>query len=215
MSEVVELILHADDALTAVFEENVTKAYLLIFLIILCESALIICFFLPGDGLLFSAGVVVAAAGQSILLLVVILIVAAIAGNLFNYMVGKSFGDRLEHSHKNFVQHHLIKYIRRTEKFYARHGKNAVILGRFFPVIRSFVPFLAGVGEMQYRQFVLNTVTGAIVWVCLFCFGGYFLGEIPWVQDNYMVIFLGIIIVCLSPVIFAGIKKLFSIFSVR
>ena len=186
--------------------DNVIKAYLVLFLIIFAETGFIFFPFLPGDGLLFSAGVIAASTAMSITLLVPILIIAAITGNITNYAVGRFFGKGLEQSRNRFVQNHLVKYLVSTRFFYQKHGEKSIIIGRFFPVIRTYIPFFAGLSGFDFRNFSLSTIVGAILWVPLFSLTGYFLGGLPWVKENYLIIFLGLIIVTLIPFVYNLLK---------
>ena len=206
MNELIEIVLHTDEAITAIVARNVIEAYLVLFLIIFAETGFIFFPFLPGDGLLFSAGVIAASTEMSIIILVPILIIAAITGNLTNYVVGRFFGKGLEQSRSRFVQNHLIKYLVRTRHFYEKHGEKSIIIGRFFPVIRTYIPFFAGLSGFNFRNFSLFTTAGALLWVPLFSLTGFFLGELPWVKENYLIIFGGLIIVTLIPFVYNVIK---------
>jgi membrane-associated protein len=210
MNEIYEILFHTNQALYTIVSENVLEAYLVLFLIIFLETGLIVFPFLPGDGLLFSAGVIAASSKLNIMLLVPILITAAIAGNYFNYAIGKIIGDRIEHSKNRFVHKYLIKPIVQTRKFYEKHGKRSIIIGRFFPVIRTYIPFLAGTVKFDYPEFGRYTVIGSVIWVPFFTLIGYFLGEIIWIQDNFELIFLGLIIVTLLPFFFTAAKLVFA-----
>ncbi|MDX2246821.1 MAG: VTT domain-containing protein [Bacteroidia bacterium] len=206
MSELLEIILHTDDALLAIAEANHIKAYFVLFLIIFCETGLIVTPFLPGDGLLFSAGVVAAATQLNLGLMIILLVLAAILGNIVNFAVGKYFGDRLEESPNRFVQKYLVKYIVQTRGFYEKHGGKSIILGRFFPIIRTYIPFFAGVADFPWKTFLIYTFIGAATWVPIFSLVGYFAGEIPWVKDNYGVIFMLLVILPFLS-LFIGIAK--------
>jgi len=206
MNEIFELILHTDDVITALVADNIIKAYLVLFLIIFSETGFVFFPFLPGDGLLFSAGVIAASTELSIIILVPLLIIAAITGNLSNYVVGRFFGKNLEKSRNHIIQYHLIKYIVRTRHFYEKHGEKSIVIGRFFPVIRTYIPFFAGLSGFRFSSFSLYTIIGSLIWVPLFSLSGYFLGELPWVKDNYLLIFLGLIILTLIPFFYNLIK---------
>jgi len=209
MNEIFEILFHTNQALYAIVSENVFEAYLVLFLIIFLETGLIFFPFLPGDGLLFSAGVIAASSQLNILVLVPILILAAILGNYFNYAIGKLVGNKIEHSQSRFVQKYLVKSIIQTRKFYQKHGKKSIIIGRFFPVIRTYIPFLAGTVKFDYPVFGRYTIIGSVIWVPFFTLIGYFLGEIKWIRDNFELIFLGLIIVTLIPFFFTAAKMLF------
>lgn len=209
MNEIYEILFHTNQALYAIVSENVYEAYLVLFLIIFLETGLIIFPFLPGDGLLFSAGVIAASSDLNIFVLVPILIIAAIAGNYFNYSIGKKVGEKIEHSQNKFVHRYLIKSIIQTRKFYDKYGKRSIIIGRFFPVIRTYIPFLAGTVKFNYREFGRDTVIGSFIWVPFFTLTGFFLGEITWIQDNFELIFLGLIVVTLIPFFVTAAKMIF------
>lgn len=209
MNEIYEILFHTNQVLYTIVSENVYEAYLVLFLIIFLETGLIIFPFLPGDGLLFSAGVIAASTDLHILVLVPILIAAAILGNHFNYAIGKMLGNKIEHTKNRFAQKYLVKSIIQTRKFYEKYGKKSIIIGRFFPVIRTYIPFLAGTVKFDYPQFGRYTVLGSIIWVPFFTFAGFFLGGITWIQDNFELIFLGLIIVTLIPFFFTAVKMVF------
>ncbi len=199
MNELIELILHTDDALLALVAENASKAYLVLFMIILLETGLIFFPFLPGDGLLFSAGVIAATTELEITVLLPLLILAGITGNLINYQVGASLGKELRISKNPIIQKILGKYLPKAEDYYEKHGNKAIILGRFFPIIRTYVPFVAGLVKTEKKLFLKNTIVGAILWISLFLLPGFFLGEIEWVKNNYGLIFLLLIAITLIP----------------
>jgi len=209
MSEIYELLFNTNQALYTIVSNNVMEAYLILFLIIFLETGLIVFPFLPGDGLLFSAGVIAASSDLNIILLVPILILAAILGNYFNYGIGKLIGDKIEHSQSRFVKKYLLKSFLMTRKFYEKHGKKSIILGRFFPVIRTYIPFLAGTVKFDYPEFGRYTMIGSMIWVPFFTFTGFFLGGLPWIKDNFELIFLGLIIVTLIPFFFTAAKIIF------
>lgn len=208
MNELIELILHTDDAIMALVAENVNKAYFILFLIIMLETGLIFFPFLPGDGLLFSAGVITATTELEIAVLLPLLIIAAIAGNLLNYYVGLSLGAGLRTSQNSIVQKFLGKYLPTAEKYYQKHGSQAVIIGRFFPIIRTYIPFVAGLARMERKLFFKYTIIGAVSWISLFMLTGFFLGEMIWVKENYGLIFLVLIAVSLMPFVWAMFRRI-------
>ena len=210
MNEIYEILFHTNEALFSIVSNNVLEAYIVLFLIIFLETGLIVFPFLPGDGLLFSAGVIAASSKLNIALLVPILIMAAILGNYFNYGIGKLIGERIENSQNKLVKKYLVKSIIKTREFYQKHGKKSIIIGRFFPVIRTYIPFLAGTVKFDYPVFGTYTLIGSALWVPFFTLTGYFLGEIPWIKDNFEIIFLGLIIVTLIPFFITAAKMAFS-----
>ena len=209
MNELYEIVLHTDVALMRIVEQNVVEAYIILFVIIFLETGTVFFPFLPGDGLLFSAGVITASTALNIVWLVPILILAAILGNLSNYFVGSFFGKNLEKSQNHFVQKYLLKYILLTRQFYNKHGAKSIVIGRFFPVIRTYIPFFAGLSGFKYHVFVVNTIIGSLLWVPFFALTGFFIGENEWVKNNYLTIFGGLIIVTLIPFFYNVIKLAF------
>lgn len=208
MDIIYDILFHTNEAIFRIVSENVWEAYLLLFLIIFLETGLIVFPFLPGDGLLFSVGVVAASSDLSIWILVPLLILAAIAGNHFNYRIGKQIGNRIENSQNRLAQKYLKKSIAETRRFYEKHGKKSIILGRFFPVIRTYIPFLAGTVKFDYGTFSSYTIYGSLAWVPFFTLTGYFLGEIKWIRENFEIIFLGLIIVTLIPFFYTVLRRL-------
>ena len=208
METIYHILFHTNEALYAIVDENVWEAYLFLFLIIFLETGLIVFPFLPGDGLLFSAGVISASSDMSIILLVPILILAAVLGNHFNYQIGRRIEHRIEHSKNRLVQKYLVKSVIKTRLFYQKHGKKSIIIGRFFPVIRTYIPFFAGTVDFDFQIFSKYTIIGSALWVPFFTLSGYFLGELPWIKDNFELIFLGLIIVTLIPFFYAALKTL-------
>lgn len=208
MNELIDLILHTDDALLALVADNINKAYFILFIIVLLETGLLFFPFLPGDGLLFSAGVITATTELELLVLLPLLIIAAIAGNLMNYYTGGFLGIGLRTSKNYIVQRIMRAYLPSAEMYYQKHGSQAVIIGRFFPIIRTYIPFVAGLAMMDKKLFLKNTVIGAVLWITLFLVTGFFLGEIPWVKDNYGLIFITLIVITLIPFFWALVSKL-------
>jgi len=208
LEQIYHILFHTNEAIFALVDENIWEAYLVLFLIIFLETGLIVFPFLPGDGLLFSAGVIAASSDMSIWVLVPILIFAAILGNHFNYQIGALIGHRIERSHRKLIKKYLVPPIVKTREFYQKHGKKSIIFGRFFPVIRTYIPFFAGTVSFDFPIFKRYTVIGSAIWVPFFTFTGYFLGEITWIKDNFEIIFLGLIIVTLIPFFYAVLKTL-------
>lgn len=208
LQTIYDILFHTNEAIFALVDKNVWEVYLLLFLIIFLETGLIVFPFLPGDGLLFSAGVIAASSDMSIIVLVPILIIAAILGNHFNYAIGSLIGHRLERSERKLIRKYVFPSIVKTREFYHKHGKKSIIIGRFFPVIRTYIPFFAGTVSFDFPIFKKYTVIGSIIWVPFFTLTGYFLGELPWIKDNFELIFLGLIIVTLIPFFYAAAKTL-------
>ncbi len=210
MDQLIEIIINTDNALLTIVEDNINEAYVILFAIIFCEVGLLVFPFLPGDGLLFSAGVIAASTEMKVTYLIVLLIIAAITGNLFNYFFGRYFGIKLESSHNIFIQGYFKKYITPTQKFYLQHGGKSIILARFIPVIRTFIPFFAGVAGVHYKRFAFFTVIGSVLWVPFFTLTGFFVGEFEWVKNNFGLIFLFLIVLTLIPLVFGLLKQVIN-----
>ena len=208
MDRLIEIILHTDDALLGFVAENILLAYILLFMIILLETGLIFFPFLPGDALLFSAGVVAASTDLNVWILLVVLIIAAVLGNIMNYSGGKVLGNKIRHSENYFVKKYIINYLPQTKEFYDKHGGNAIIFSRFFPIIRTYIPFFAGIVKVEKKLFLEKTIVGAISWISLFLLLGFFVGEIEWVKNNYGLIFLCLILITLIALLFSIIKNI-------
>jgi membrane-associated protein len=197
LRNVVDLFLHLDQHLSQVISEYGTWTHLILFLIVFCETGLVITPFLPGDSLLFAAGTFAALGALELWLVVVLLIVAAIVGDTVNYWVGAYIGPRAFRGDIRFLRK---DYLDRTHAFYERHGGKTIILARFIPIIRTFAPFVAGVGAMTYPKFITYNVVGAVLWVGIFVLGGYFFGTIPVVRENFTIVILAIIAISVMPI---------------
>lgn len=195
----VDFILHIDVHLAELVAQYGIWIYAILFLILFCETGLVVTPFLPGDSLLFVAGALAALPGNdlNVHIMVALLVVAAVLGDAVNYTIGRLFGERLfsNPDSKIFRRSHLDK----THAFYARHGGKTIILARFVPIVRTFAPFVAGMGHMSYRHFALFNVTGALLWVLLFSYAGYLFGDLPVVQENLKLLIVGIILVSILP----------------
>ena len=191
-SFIIDFILHIDQHLTELAAQYGVWIYGILFLIIFCETGLVVMPLLPGDSLLFAAGSIAAIGEMNIHLMVVLLIIAAILGDAVNFMIGKFFGEKLfaNPNSKIFKQSHLQK----TQQFYAKHGGKTIILARFIPIVRTFAPFVAGMGHMTYHHFLAYNVIGGVLWVTLFSYLGYFFGNLPIVKDNLSLVLIAIIV---------------------
>ncbi|MDF7785800.1 DedA family protein [Pantoea stewartii] len=196
---VVDFILHIDVHLAELVAQYGIWIYAILFLILFCETGLVVTPFLPGDSLLFVAGALAALPGNdlNVHLMVALLVIAAILGDAVNYTIGKLFGERLFSNPNSKIFRR--SYLDKTHAFYARHGGKTIILARFVPIVRTFAPFVAGMGHMPYRHFALFNVTGALAWVLLFSYAGYLFGDLPVVQENLKLLILGIIVVSVLP----------------
>ena len=196
-SFIIDFILHIDQHLTELAAQYGVWIYGILFLIIFCETGLVVMPLLPGDSLLFAAGSIAAIGEMNIHLMVVLLIIAAILGDAVNFMVGKFFGEKLfaNPNSKIFKQSHLQK----TQQFYAKHGGKTIILARFIPIVRTFAPFVAGMGHMSYHHFLAYNVIGGVLWVTIFSYLGYFFGNLPIVKDNLSLVLVAIIVLSILP----------------
>lgn len=191
-------IIHFDKYIPYIMERHGLFIYVLLFLIVFCETGLVVTPFLPGDSLIFACGAMAAGAGLNIYILIPLFLVAAIAGDAMNYLIGNKLGCRLIASKNRFIK---PEYIYKAEVFYEKHGGKAIFLARFVPIVRTFAPFVAGVGNMHYPRFAKYNVTGAIVWVGIFLILGYFFGNLRIIQQNFVLVTLGIIFISVLPML--------------
>lgn len=192
----VNIFLHLDQYLRTVIQTYGAWTYLLLFLIIFMETGLVVTPFLPGDSLLFTAGTFAALGAMKVSVLYLLLAAAAIFGDTVNYWIGHLIGPRAFSGRIRFLKQ---EYLQRTHEFYERHGGKTIILARFVPIIRTFAPFVAGVGEMTYWKFLSFNVLGGLFWVALFVFGGYYFGNLPIVRQNFSLVVLAIILISILP----------------
>jgi Uncharacterized membrane-associated protein len=203
---IIDFIIHIDVHLAELVRDYGVWIYAILFLIIFCETGLVVTPFLPGDSLLFVAGTLAAIGGNhiNVHLMVLLLVVAAILGDACNYTIGKFFGEKLfsNPDSKIFKQ----SYLKKTHDFYERHGGKTIILARFVPIIRTFAPFVAGMGNMTYRHFFSFNVIGGVCWVPLFMYAGYFFGELDFVKKNLSFLIFAIIFISILPGVFEVIR---------
>ena len=194
---IVDFLLHLDRHLSPIIEYFGIWTYLLLFLIIFCETGLVITPVLPGDSLLFGVGAFAASGVLNVELLVIILCLAAIAGDTVNYTIGHYVGPKVFYEEKG--RFFRKEYLDRTHRFYEKYGGKTIILARFVPIVRTFAPFVAGIGSMTYARFIVYNVTGGIAWVLFFVLGGYYFGNLPVVKRNFSLVILIIIILSIMP----------------
>ncbi len=200
-----DFFLHLDKHLALLVQNYGPWIYAILFAIIFCETGLVIAPFLPGDSLLFIAGALAATGGMDVHIVVVLLIIAAVLGDAVNYQIGAWLGPRI---FKDDNARYLKKaHLEKAHAFYEKWGGAAIILARFTPFLRTYVPFVAGMSQMSYRKFALYNVTGGIVWVASLTYLGYFFGNIAWVKANQGFMVIGIVIVSLIPVLIGVIKS--------
>lgn len=194
-----DIFLKLDEVLHSVLEAWGPWTYVLLFVIILCETGLVVTPFLPGDSLLFAAGAMAARYPDdlSVAILLGLLSVAAIIGDSINYSIGRRIGAKAFTIDRWFLKH---EHLERTQRFYQQHGGKTIVLARFVPIVRTFAPFVAGVGKMQYSTFAFYNVVGGIAWVFICTLAGFFFGNMPVVQENFELIVVGIVVVSILPV---------------
>jgi len=204
ISEIINLFLHIDDYLSEIIKNYGAWTYALLFLIIFMETGLVVTPFLPGDSLLFAAGTFAGMGTLNVWLLIILLSAAAILGDTVNYWIGHFIGPRAFSGNIRFLKK---EYLDRTHVFFEKHGGKTIILARFIPIIRTFAPFVAGVGAMSYGRFILYNIAGGIMWVTLFTLGGYYFGRLPFVQDNFTFVVLAIILISVLPAAYEFLKS--------
>jgi membrane-associated protein len=205
VAELIDLFLHVDRHLLELVANYGVWIYAILFLIVFAETGLVVTPFLPGDSLLFAAGALAATGALNLWLVALLLLAAAITGDAVNYAVGRSAGHRVIHlarTDPRWGRWINPAYIARAHDFFERRGGKAIVLARFVPIVRTFVPFVAGVAEMSYSTFAFYNVTGAIAWVGLCVGAGYLFGNVPVVKDNFSLVVLGIVAVSLLPMVF-------------
>ena len=194
----IDFLLHIDDHLQTLVTNYGVWTYVILFVIVFCETGLVVTPILPGDSLLFAAGVMAARGSLDVTLLSILLIVAAILGDACNYAIGKYMGPKVLERDGRFLKR---AYLERTHRFFEKYGGKTIILARFVPIVRTFAPFLAGVGTMTYPRFAAYNVIGAVVWVVLFVQLGYWFGTIPIVERNFELVVLAIVFISIMPAV--------------
>lgn len=202
----IDFILHIDKHLVEIVNNYQTWTYLILFIIIFAETGFVVTPFLPGDSLLFAAGAIIARpeSGLNIILMTVLLIVAAVLGDMVNYHIGDYIGPKAFSG-----KYKLLKkeYLAKTQDFYVKHGSKTIIYARFVPIVRTFAPFIAGIGTMSYARFASYNVIGGVVWVTSFLMIGYFFGSQPFIKQNFTYVIFGIIFVSLIPPLIEIFRK--------
>jgi len=201
----IDLFLHLDQHLNIVIRDFGLWTYLILFIIIFCETGLVVTPILPGDSLLFAAGTFAAIGSLNHLWLFVLLGIAAVAGDTVNYWIGNWVGPKIFYQEE--VRFFKKEYLLRTHEFYERHGGITIIIARFIPIIRTFAPFVAGIGQMTYLRFISYNIIGGLVWIALFVFGGYYFGNLPVVKKNFSLVVLAIIFISVLPGIIEFLRQ--------
>ncbi|MCX7098693.1 MAG: DedA family protein [Methylococcales bacterium] len=199
ITQFIDIFLHLDKYLSTIIQDYGQATYILLFVIIFCETGLVVLPFLPGDSLLFAAGAFAAKGDMNVGLLFASLSVAAILGDSTNYEIGRFFGPKIaKQEHNRFLNK---QHVDRTHAFYEKYGAKTIIIARFIPIIRTFAPFVAGIGDMGYKKFLHYNVIGGVSWIAICLFGGYLFGNIPIVKHNFTLVILGIVVVSILPAV--------------
>jgi membrane-associated protein len=200
----IDFILHLDQYLSDIIQNYGAWTYAILFLIIFMETGFVVMPFLPGDSLLFAAGAFSALGSLNVWLLWTIVFVAAVLGDTVNYWIGNKIGPRVFDQDIRFLKR---EYLQKAQQFYETHGGKTIILARFVPIVRTFAPFVAGVGTMHYGRFITYNIVGAFLWTSIFIFLGYFFGNIPFVQNNFELAIFGIILISVVPIVIEYIRN--------
>lgn len=204
ITQFINIFLHLDKYLSEIIQSYGYVTYIILFVIIFCETGLVILPFLPGDSLLFAAGTFAAKGDISLGILYLILCVAAVLGDSVNYEVGRFFGPKIAQQEKTRFLNQ--EHVERTHKFYEKYGAKTIIIARFVPIIRTIAPFVAGIGDMGYKKFLHYNVIGGISWISICMLGGYLFGNIEIVKHNFSIVMIGIVIVSILPAVIEYIK---------
>lgn len=204
ITNIFSFVLHIDKHLGEIISNYGTASYIILFLIVFAETGLVFVPFLPGDSLLFAAGAFAALGSFNIYGLLFLLLVAAVVGDTVNYWIGHFFGQKIiDNPHIPFINQ---KHIDETQEFYKKHGGKTIFLARFVPIVRTFAPFVAGVGKMDYKKFLEYNFTGGFVWVFGFTLLGFFFGNIPFVKENFSIVVIAIILLSVLPMVYEFVK---------
>ncbi|MGY0372801.1 DedA family protein [Clostridium sp. JNZ J1-5] len=201
----INIIMHIDKYLNLIVQQYGILTYVILFAIIFFETGLVVTPFLPGDSVLFAAGAIAAISSLNIFTLLIIIYLAAVLGDTVNYHIGKKIGAKiLEKEDIRFINK---EYLKKAQDFYEKHGSMTIVIARFIPIIRTFAPFVAGIGEMKYKKFIPYNMIGGALWVSLFLCGGYFFGNLSFIRNNFSYVLIAIIIISLLPGIVVFIKE--------
>ncbi|MGL4670411.1 MAG: DedA family protein [Methanobacteriaceae archaeon] len=203
-NHLIDIILHLDVFMGELVNTLGIYSYLLIFAVIFCETGLVITPFLPGDSLIFVIGTLSAMGMLDTITSIVVLVLAAILGDTVNYHIGKLLGPKMFHTNSKYLKK---EYVIKAHKFYEKHGGVTIIIARFIPIIRTFAPFVAGIGTMPYKNFLFFNVIGAFMWVFTAFFMGYLFGNIPFIKDNFSIFIVAVVVVSALPMVYHWIKE--------
>jgi membrane-associated protein len=195
----IDYFIHLDRHLTGMIQNFGGWSYVIVFIIIFCETGLVVTPILPGDSLLFGLGTIAALGALQVEWLLILLSIAAVTGNIANYAVGFYVGPKI--FHKQNVRFLNRSYLDRTHRFYEKHGGKTIVIARFLPIIRTFAPFVAGIGKMTYSRFLFYNVIGSVAWVSVFIVGGYYFGNLPIVKSNFTLVIIAIVVISMLPIV--------------
>ncbi len=204
VKHIIDIFLHLDIYLGEIIRDYGTLTYIILFIVIFCETGLVVTPFLPGDSLLFAAGAFAAKGDLNVNLLFLIIAVAAFLGDTVNYSFGKYLGPKVFSGHYRFLKK---DYLDKAHNFYEKHGSITIIIARFIPIIRTFAPFVAGVGKMTYIKFLTYNIVGGILWAAIFIYAGFFFGNIDFVKNNFSLVIIAIIIISVLPAVFELLRN--------
>lgn len=205
LETLIDFILHIEVHLDMLITQYQTWTYLILFLIIFVETGLIVMPFLPGDSLLFAIGAFTARGAFDLWAIMGTLVLAAFLGDIINYSIGKYFGPKIFGKENSFWFNK--KNLEKAHRFYEKYGAKTIILARFVPIVRTFAPFVAGIGEMNYRKYMIYNIVGAVLWVCSFTVLGFFFGNLPIIQKNFKLVILAIIIISVIPAVVEYVRE--------
>lgn len=204
IKNLIEMILHVDKYLAMLVSSLGVWTYILLFAVIFVETGLVVMPFLPGDSLLFASGALASSTGTlNIVALFIVFCAAAIIGDSVNYAIGKKMGKKAYEINNRVIKR---EYLEKAQRFYEKHGGKAIILSRFVPIVRTFAPFIAGIGEMHYKKFISFNIVGGVAWVSLFLLSGYLFGNVPFVKHNFELVIIVIILISVVPMMYEYIK---------
>lgn len=208
IKQIIDIFIHLDKHLNEIIQTFGFWTYFILFVVIFCETGLVVTPFFPGDSLLFAAGALASIGSLKVEWLFIVLSLAAIAGDTVNYQIGYFIGPKVfQRQDSRFFKN---EYLERTHRFYEKHGGKTIILARFIPIIRTFAPFVAGVGTMTYLRFLSFNVIGGVLWCAIFVFGGYYFGNIPFVKKNFSLVIMAIIFMSILPGIIGYLRNKFN-----
>lgn len=203
--QVIDLVLHVDKYLDLIIQQYGLLTYVLLFVIVFCETGLVVTPFLPGDSLLFAVGAFAARGSLDVVVALVVLAAAAILGDTVNYWIGAVVGPKV--FHKENVRFLNRKHLDRTHEFYERYGGKTIVIARFVPIVRTFAPFVAGIGKMTYGRFLYYNVFGGLLWVLLFVLGGFYFGNIGIVRSNFSLVIIAIVLISILPGVIEALRQ--------